>query len=353
VRQINAYAQAHEKYYLKHHQEGMYMLDPFPKVILIPGIGMVTSGKDLKSARIVAEIYEHSIDVMKAASSVDQYASLSEELAFEMEYWPMELYKLTLAPPEKELSRQVGLVTGAAGGIGKSVAAKLAHQGAHVVITDINEKKIKLIANQINEEMNAQRVFGWVLDVTKEKAVEDCFKKIVRAFGGLDFVVSNAGIAHVSSVENLRLEDWNRSMAVNATGHFLIAKGATRLLREQQLGGSLVFVASKNVLAPGKDFGAYSAAKAAETQLARICAIENGEAGIRVNLVNPDGVFEDSGLWDGIRKSRAKSYGIQPQELEKYYQNRNQKRKPFLFVFLVKLSLLTTTQHAKIALGPT
>jgi len=330
VRQINDYAATHKKYYQKYRESGMFMLDPYPKVILIPGVGMLTSGKDLKSAKIVAEIYEHSISVMKAATSVDQYASLSERLAFEMDYWPMELYKLTLAPPEKEMARKVGIVTGAAGGIGRSIAAKLAAEGAHVVVTDINEKKINQVVKEINQEIKANRVWGWTLDVTKEKSVIDCLSKTVRTFGGLDFIISNAGIAHVSRVESLRLSDWNRSLAVNATGHFLVSKEATKILREQKMGGSIVFIASKNVLAPGKDFGAYSSAKAAQTQLARILAIENGDAQIRVNLVNPDGVFQGSGLWDGIRESRAKTWGIEPQQLEKHYQNRNLMKVPVL-----------------------
>ncbi len=323
AKQIKAYAAAHKKYYQKHKQNGMYMLDPYPKVILVPGIGMITTGKDTKSAQIVAEIYEHSIDVMRSASTIDQYASLSEKLAFEMDYWDMELYKLRQAPPEKELSRKVGLLTGAARGIGKAIALKLAQQGAHVMVTDIDAKKVEQVAKEINKQIGAERVWGWALDVTNEKEVQACINRMVRFFGGLDFVVSNAGIAHVSRVDQLHLNDWNQSLSVNSTGHFLVSKAAVKVLRKQNLGGSIVFVASKNVLAPGKDFGAYSAAKAAQVQLGRILAIENGDAGIRVNLINPDGVFNDSGLWDGIRESRSKTWGIQPTQLETHYQKRN------------------------------
>lgn len=330
INQINNYAKEHEAYYNRYKEEGMYMLNPYPKVILIPGIGMVSTGKDLKSAEIVAEIYEHSIDVMKSASSVDEYASLSEKLAFEMDYWPMELYKLSLAPPEKELSRKVGLVTGAGRGIGRAIAAKLAAEGAHVIATDIDETKIKQVSEEINRETRSNRTWGWKLDVTDEASIEACFKKIIRTFGGLDFIVSNAGIAHVSSIDSMRLDDWNRSMSVNATGHFLVSKHAAKLLRRQKMGGSIVFISSKNVLAPGKDFAAYSAAKAAETQLARILAIESGEMGIRVNMVNPDGVFNDSGLWDKIKGNRAGTYGIKPEEMESFYQKRNLMKVPVL-----------------------
>lgn len=328
VRQVNAYAAAHEKYYRKHRKPRMTMLDPYPRVILIPGVGMVTTGKDLKSAKIAAEIYEHAISIMKAASTVDRYTSLTAAQAFAMEYWALELYKLTLTSSEGELARQVGLVTGAAGAIGKAIALKCAKAGAHVIVADLNAQAVKKVAAEINAEIQSEKAFPCGMDVTNEKSVEAGFQTAVRTFGGIDFVVSNAGVAHVASVEKLPLRDWNQSLAVNATGHFLVAKTAVQLMRRQQMGGAFVFIASKNVLAPGREFGAYSAAKAAETQLARILAIENGELGIRVNLINPDGVFEGSGLWERIRRSRAKTWGIAPRELEKYYQGRNLMKVP-------------------------
>ncbi len=328
TKQIKDYAKSHERYFNKYKKflpknGTTRMLDPYPKVILIPGIGMITSGKDLKSAKIVEEIYRHSISVMTSAETIDSYESLSEKLAFEMDYWPMELYKLSLAPPEAEFSRQIGLVTGAARGIGRAIARNLAKNGAHVFLADFNEKAIKAAAEEINKEVKAERAFPVFMDVTKPASVKKAFEKLVLKFGGIDFLVSNAGIAHVSSVDKIGIKDWDKSMAVNATGHFLVAKEAVLILKRQDLGGSLVFIASKNVLAPGKDFGAYSAAKAAEAQLARILAIENGEHHIRVNMINPDGIFEDSGLWDTIRSNRARTYGIAPKKLETFYQARN------------------------------
>ena len=162
------------------------------------------------------------------------------------------------------------------------------------------------------------------MNVTKEQNVVGAFSKTVLYFGGLDLVVSNAGVAHISPVETLSLRDWEKSLGVNATGHFLVAREAMKIFRSQAISGNLIFIATKNVLAPGKDFGAYSASKSAEAQLARICAIEGGEIGIRSNMVNPDGVFEGSGLWsEGVRKERAKSYGIPKSRLEDYYKNRN------------------------------
>jgi NAD(P)-dependent dehydrogenase (short-subunit alcohol dehydrogenase family) len=142
--------------------------------------------------------------------------------------------------------------------------------------------------------------------------------------GGLDIVVSNAGIAHISSVERMSLSDWEKSLKVNATGHFLVAREAVKLFKRQGLGGNLIFIATKNVMAPGKDFGAYSASKSAEAQLAKILAIEGGESNVRANIVNPDGVFENSGLWnEEVRRERAKSYGISAARLEDFYRKRN------------------------------
>ncbi len=326
VRQIRNYAAEHERYFNRHKKTlpaHAPMLNPYPKVILIPGVGMLSFGKDLKNARIVGEIYQHSIAVMTGASRIDRYASLSEALAFEMDYWPMELYKLSLAPPESEFSRQIGLVTGAARGIGRAIAEELVRGGAHVFLSDLDEAQVQKAAAEINARTRSDRAFGLHMDVTDAASVYTGFRHLLLTCGGLDFVVSNAGIAHVARIDKLGLKDWEKSMAVNATGHFLVAREAVQLLKRQGIGGALAFIASKNVLAPGKEFGAYSAAKAAEAQLARILAIENGEFGIRVNMVNPDGVFEDSGLWDTIAPSRAKSYGISKDKLEGYYQNRN------------------------------
>ncbi len=335
TRQLERYAAAHKRYFEKYRRslpqnETVRMLDPYPKVILVPGIGMISTGSDLKSARIVSEIYEHSISVMESATVIDRYDSLSEKLAFEMDYWPMELYKLSLAPPEAQLSRQIGLVTGAARGIGRAIAEKLAREGAHVFLSDLKEDLVKQAAAEINASVKAPRAFALAMDVTKPESVHKGFEEILLTCGGLDFLVSNAGIAHVSPIEKLELPDWEKSFAVNSTGHFLVGREAVRIMKKQNLAGSIVFIASKNVLAPGKDFGAYSAAKAAQTQLARILAIENGEFHIRVNIINPDGVFEDSGLWDTIRANRARTYGIAPGQLENYYQSRNLMQTPVL-----------------------
>ncbi|HEY3116708.1 MAG TPA: SDR family oxidoreductase, partial [Chloroflexota bacterium] len=240
------------------------------------------------------------------------------------EYWPLELYKLTLAPAEKELARRVVLVTGAARGIGAAIARRLAAEGAHVLLTDINEERATAVATGIEQKEGAGRAAAVSLDVTDETSVAAAFEKLRLTYGGLDILISNAGVAIVAPLDTLELDDWQRSLAVNATGHFLVAREAMRIFKEQRTGGSMVFVATKNVPAPGKDFGAYSVAKAAEAQLARVLAIEGGEFGVRVNMINPDAVFEDSGLWsDELKEMRAASYGIEADGLEGYYQQRN------------------------------
>ncbi len=324
VNQIEAFAKAHERYFKRFRSGWMQMLDPCPRIVLIPGIGLVATGKDMDSAIQCAEVYEHSIQTMRGAQAIDRYKSLPLPLAFEVEYWPLELYKLTLAPAEKPLARRIALITGAAGSIGRAIAERLLRDGMHVALCDLGFKKTARLAGEFCAKFGPRRAIGLRMDVTKEAEVSRAFFETALAFGGLDLVVSNAGVAHIAPVDTLRLSDWEKSLGVNATGHFLVAREAFRIFKRQGLGGNLVFIATKNVLAPGKDFGAYSASKSAEAQLARICAIEGGEFDIRSNMVNPDGVFEGSGLWsDEIRKDRAESYGIPKNKLEDFYRNRN------------------------------
>ena len=325
---IAAELKRHLAWYAVYFEKNRSGLEPklgaCPRVVLIPGVGMITAWKDAGHARIVSDIYHHTIAVMRAAQGIGEYRSLGVKETFDVEYWPMELYKLTLAPPEKDLARRVALVTGAARGIGRAIARRLAAEGAHVVATDLDLDGVRALAREICDRHGAERAVGVRLDVTDEGSVSRAFEAAVLAYGGIDILVSNAGVAHSSPIDRTALEDWRRSLDVNATGHFLVGREAMRILEEQGIGGSLVFIASKNVLAPGKDFGAYSSAKAAETQLARILAIEGGEHGIRVNIVNPDAVFQDSGLWSPeVREERARAHGIRVVDLEDFYRKRN------------------------------
>ena len=309
-----------------HHQysTGEDMLDPYPRVVLVPGVGMWTTGRDYRGALISGDIYHHTIGVIQMAQSVSEYGSLTAKDAFEAEYWPLELYKMTLAPPEKSLARRVALVTGGAHGIGKAICSRLASEGAHVVVADIDLEGAQALSEQLNKANGQGRATACDMDVTAEAKVAEAFQKLRLTYGGLDILVSNAGIASVGAIDELSLADWQRSLDINTTGHFLVAREAVRLMREQGNGGSLVFVGTKNVTSPGKDFGAYSASKAAEVQLAKVLAIENGEYGIRCNIVNPDGVFQGSGLWSQeVREQRAGAHGIALDELEDFYRQRN------------------------------
>lgn len=321
---LEQYRKRYVDYFNRYKSPGVTMLDPNPRVVLIQGVGMFTTGKDRRASRITRDIYRHTLGVIQDSAAISSYVPLSHRDLCDFEYWPMENFKLTLLPPEKELSRRVALVTGAAGGIGKAIAERLAVEGALVVLTDIDLEKTRRVADAINRKMGETNATAVKMDVSNDSSVRKAFEGAVLAYGGLDLLVSNAGIAKSSPVERLTRSDWDRSMAVNATGHFLVCREAVRLFKEQGLGGNIVVVSTKNVLAPGKDFGAYSASKAAQTQLSRILAIEGAGDRIRVNMVNPDGVFQESGLWSKeIREERAKAHGIRIEQLEDFYARRN------------------------------
>jgi rhamnulose-1-phosphate aldolase/alcohol dehydrogenase len=310
---------------------GAAVTDAFPRVITVAGLGMFTTGKDRRTAGIVSDIYHHTISVLGAATSFGAYVSLSAQDAFDVEYWPLELYKLSQAPPEKELARRIALVTGGASGIGRAAALRLAAEGAHVVVADLDAAGARKVADEAAAAVGPARAIGLGMDVASESSVRAAFEEAVLAYGGLDIVVSNAGIAHSSPVDQMTLADWERSFAVNSTGHFLVAREGMRVLKAQGLGGAFVFVATKNVMSPGKDFAAYSAAKAAEAQLAKVLALEGGPHGIRSNIVNPDAVFRDSKLWsEEVRRERARAQGISVEQLEDFYRKRNILAAPIL-----------------------
>lgn len=303
----------------KRYPGGEKLLEPVPRVILLPQLGMVTAGLDAKRARAIGEIYHHSISVIKGATSLGEYRTLSPREAHDIEYWPLELYKLTLARPGGEVEGRIALVTGAASGIGRAVALRLAAEGAHVAVADVDRKGAEETASEIKD-----RAVAVEMDVTTEGSVRKGFETCVNAFGGLDIVVPNAGIALASPVESTTLAAWERSFAVNSTGAFLTAREGFALLKRQGMGGSIVFIASKNVPAPGKDFGAYSASKAAGAQLARVLALEAAPSGIRVNMVHPDAVFRGSRLWnERVKQERARTHGVPVARLGEFYRQRS------------------------------
>ena len=328
---VDAFVADYTAYFNAHNRYGATLTDPFPRVVAVAGLGMFTAGKDRRTSGIVSDIYHHTISVVGAAESFGRYVSLSAQDAFDIEYWPLELYKLTLAPPERELARRIALVTGGASGIGRAAALRLAAEGAHVVVTDLDAAGASKVADEVSAASGAGRAVGVGMDVAREDSVRAAFEDAVLAYGGIDIVVSNAGIAHSMPIDQLTLPDWERSFSVNSTGHFLVAREGLRIMKAQGLGGAFVFVATKNVMSPGKDFAAYSASKAAEAQLAKVLALEGGPHGIRSNLVNPDAVFRDSKLWsDEIRRERARAQGIAVEDLEDFYRKRNILARPIL-----------------------
>jgi NAD(P)-dependent dehydrogenase (short-subunit alcohol dehydrogenase family) len=233
------------------------------------------------------------------------------------------LYKLSLRPPDRELAGRVALITGAASGIGRAAALRLAAEGAHVVIADLNAEGAQMVADEVVAKHGAQRALALACDVTTEEQVAEAFRQAALAYGGLDIVVSNAGVASSAPVVDTTLAEWNRMFGVLATGYFLVAREAFRLWQAQGLGGSLVFVGSKNGLIGGKNAAAYGAAKAAEINLARCLAEEGGANGIRVNTVNPDAVLAGSSIWNSRwREERARSAGVPLEQLEDYYRQR-------------------------------
>jgi rhamnulose-1-phosphate aldolase/alcohol dehydrogenase len=299
-------------------------LDACPRVIVLPGVGIVTMGRDARQARVVSDIYAHGRRVIRDAEAIESYTSLSNADAYSVEFWPMELYKLTLAAPEASLTRRVALVTGGASGIGRAIAERLGAEGAHVVVADLNLAGASAVAGGIVARHGIGRAMAVACDVSDEHSVAAAFNVATCAYGGLDILVSNAGIAPSAPVAEMSLALWQRSMDVNATGHFLATREALRLMGAQGTGGSVVFVATKNVMAPGKGFAAYSAAKAAQAQLARVVAMEAGAIGVRVNMINPDAVFRNSALWSPeVRRSRAAAHGVDEAGLEDHYRRRN------------------------------
>jgi rhamnulose-1-phosphate aldolase/alcohol dehydrogenase len=316
---VARYREAYEAYFSRHEEADEEMFDPNPRVVFITGVGLVAAAGNAKEANLSRDFAYRAINVMRGAHALGGYVSLTEEESYAVEYWPLELYKLTLAPPPDELAGRVAFVTGGAGGIGSAVASSLASKGACVVVCDLDEEGAAEVAGDLAEPGIPARA-----DVTAEGEVAGAYRRAILEFGGVDVVVSNAGLASSAPIEETSVEMWDKNHAVLARGYFLVARGAFRIMKEQGIGGSIVFVASKNAMAAGKNAAAYSSAKAAELHLARCLAEEGGPERIRVNTVNPDAVLQGSRIWDsGWRETRAAAYGIEPDELENYYRNRN------------------------------
>jgi rhamnulose-1-phosphate aldolase/alcohol dehydrogenase len=300
-------------------------LDPYPRVVLVPGVGVLAAGRTKADARIAADIAEHTVVAKAAANDIGRYTALADPDLFDMEYWSLEQAKLGKAK-DAPLAGQVALVTGGAGAIGFGIARQLVAAGAHVVVADLDAARVAAAVAELDPRQRGGAA-GVVMDVTDEASVARGVAEVCRLYGGLDVLVLNAGVAHVSRIEAMDAAAFRRVMDVNAHGYFLVLREAARLFARQGTGGNVVVNSSKNVFGPGAEFGAYSASKAAAHQLGKVAALELAAAGVRVNMINADAVFGDarrpSGLWQEVGPARARSRGLEPAALQDYYRQRN------------------------------
>ncbi len=330
--QVEAYRNDYAAYYDRcKHDNSPALRDPNAVVYLIPGVGMITFAKDKATARISGEFYVNAINVMRGASAVSEYQGLPEQEAFDIEYWLLEEAKLQRMPKPKSLAGRVALVTGGAGGIGAATAERYLAEGACVMLADINADTLENAKASLAQSYGRDVVGTVKMDVTDEAAVANALFETAVEFGGIDILVSNAGIASSAPVEDTSLELWNRNMDILSTGYFLVSRETFKLMRTQDMGGAIVFVASKNGLAASPNASAYCTAKAAEIHLARCLALEGAEAGIRVNVVNPDAVLRGSKIWEGDwLDQRASTYGTDKEGLEEMYRKRSMLKRSVL-----------------------
>ncbi|MFJ9998495.1 bifunctional aldolase/short-chain dehydrogenase [Streptomyces werraensis] len=315
------YRQEYAAYYERHAEPGSpAMRGADPAIVLVPGVGMFSFGKDKQTARVAGEFYLNAINVMRGAEAVSTYAPIEESEKFRIEYWALEEAKLRRMPPPKPLATRVALVTGAGSGIGKAIARRLSAEGACVVVADLNGENAARVAEELG---GPDRAVAVTVDVTDEEQIAAAFRQAVLAFGGVDLVVNNAGISLSKPLLETSARDWDLQHTVMARGSFLVSREAARVMTAQRLGGDIVYIASKNAVFAGPHNIAYSAAKADQAHQVRLLAAELGEHGIRVNGVNPDGVVRGSGIFaGGWGARRAAVYGVPEEKLGEFYAQR-------------------------------
>ncbi|MFD3329525.1 bifunctional aldolase/short-chain dehydrogenase [Streptomyces sp. NPDC058701] len=316
-----AYREEYTAYYRRHATDDSPALrGADPAIVLVPGVGMFSFGKDKQTARVAGEFYVNAINVMRGAEAVSSYLPIDEAEKFRIEYWELEEAKLRRMPAPKPLATRIALVTGAGSGIGRAIAHRLAAEGACVVIADLNEDNAAAVAEELGGPDRAAAVR---VDVTSEQQITGAFQEAVLAFGGIDLVVNNAGISISKPLLETTAEDWDLQHDIMARGSFLVSREAARIMRDQGLGGDIVYIASKNAVFAGPNNIAYSATKADQAHQVRLLAAELGEHGIRVNGVNPDGVVRGSGIFaGGWGAQRAATYGIEEEKLGEFYAQR-------------------------------
>lgn len=315
------YREDYAAYYDRHKEpDSPPMRGADPAIVLVPGVGMFSFGKDKQTARVAGEFYVNAINVMRGAEAVSTYAPIDEREKFRIEYWALEEAKLQRMPKPKPLATRVAFVTGGGSGIGKAIAQRLAAEGACVVVADLDAASAEAVAKEIGTTDKAVAVGA---DVSDEAAVAAAFEQAVLAFGGVDLIVNNAGLSISKPLLETTENDWDLQHDVMAKGSFLVSKVAAKVLIDQGIGGDIVYISSKNAVFAGPNNVAYGAAKADQAHQVRLLAAELGEYGIRVNGINPDGVVRGSGIFaKGWGAKRAAVYGVPESELGAYYAQR-------------------------------
>ena len=290
-----------------------------PAIVLVPGVGMFSFGSNKQTARVAGEFYLNAINVMRGAEAISTYTPISDSEKFKIEYWSLEEAKLQRMPKPKPLASRVAFVTGAGSGIGKAIAERLVAEGACVVIADLNLANAQTVATSLGRD-NAVAV---AIDVSQEAPIQAALNEAVIAFGGIDLIVNNAGLSLSKPLLETTQADWDLQHNVMARGSFLVSRESARILIEQNMGGDIIYISSKNSVFAGPNNIAYSATKADQAHQVRLLAVELGAHGIRVNGINPDGVVRGSGIFaGGWGASRAKVYGVAEDDLGKYYAKR-------------------------------
>ncbi|RTZ92406.1 MAG: bifunctional aldolase/short-chain dehydrogenase [Deltaproteobacteria bacterium] len=325
---VHDFSQRYQAYYkrgVERTGRGFPMFNPSPRILVIPGLGVFCTGSTLKEANITADLAKATLRVKRDIIAMGgNYLGIPEEKLFEMEYWGPQLAKLS--GEALPLAGRIAVITGAAGAIGSAICRKLCEEGCIVVGTDLEGERLEDLEARLTGEFG-ENFFALPMDVTDEASVRKGFEAICLKYGGVDILISNAGIAFVKALDELDLEDFRRIEKVNVEGTLLFLKWGIKILKAQATGGDVVHISTKNVPSPGSSFGAYSATKAAAHQLARVASLELAPHGIRVNNLAPDAVFKGegrkSGLWEVCGPERMKARGLDEQGLEEYYRNRN------------------------------
>jgi rhamnulose-1-phosphate aldolase/alcohol dehydrogenase len=356
VKRANELHDEYRKYYAAYYKRHAKPNSPAmrgadPLIILVPGIGMFSYGKDKQTARVAGEFYVNAINVMRGAEAISTYAPIAESEKFRIEYWDLEEAKLQRMPKPKPLAGRIALVTGAASGLGRATAKRLSDEGACVVVADRDLDGATKFAAELG---GADKAVAVAMDVTSEAEIASAIAATNLAFGGIDIVINNAGISIAKPITQTTVADWDLQLDIMARGSFLVSREAAKALIAQKLGGDIVYISSKNSVFAGANNVAYGATKAAQSHQVRLLAVELGEYGIRVNGINPDGVVKGSGIFaGGWGANRAKQYGVEESKLGEYYAQRTILKKEVLpehiaaavFVILGGDLTLTTGLH--------